>query len=314
MTATEFLQQWLDDDNFVTVHTSGSTGAPKSIRLSKHDMCISARATNRFFDLANGARFVCPMSFDYIGARMMLVRSLECSGTLDIIKPSNTFTFNGFADLVAIVPSQVDALIAAPGTAANVIIGGAPLDTDRRQRLIAAGINAYTTYGMTETASHIALAHITDDVYHTLPGIRVSTDSRNCLVIDMEGRDTSHIVTNDIATVLSDSTFRWIGRYDNIINSGGIKICPEEIEAVAADVLTQADIPFTALMLVARPSAKWGTEAELLVETRDDLPADLRDRLKAALPDPRKAPVTITATATLPRTPSGKLRRPTATP
>lgn len=256
------------------------------------------------------------MNFRYIGAKMMAVRALVNHGELISLMPANRFQFDGVADLLAIVPSQVDYLIESSDMVSrvrNVIIGGAPLDNDRRKRILDAGLNAYATYGMTETASHVALAHVGEDYYHALPGITFSSDNRDCLVIDMEGRDTSHIVTNDIVRIISQDTFKWIGRYDNVINSGGIKIVPEEIESVVRVVLEREGIAFSELIIVPRPSEKWGLEAVCLLETERDYCQDtleyLRNAIKHSIDNPLKCPKEIICVRQLARTPSGKLDR-----
>lgn len=313
MTAEEFGLLWDDASGYIEVQTSGSTGVPKKIFLSKHDMRVSADTTNLFFGLGAGSRFVCPMSFDFIGARMMLVRARQCGGILEVIPPSNSFTFEAEADLLAIVPSQVDALVENIRKPRNVIIGGAPLDAKRRKLLIDSQINAFTTYGMTETASHVALARIDSKIYNALPGVTFSLDERGCIVIDMYGRDVSHIVTNDLAELFSPTAFRWLGRYDNIINSGGIKINPEEIEAIAAKVLDSLGIVHTGLVVVPDESDKWGLEAVLKIETdspiSDSQLGRIRKAIKDLLPDPRKTPRQILTVTALPRTGSGKIAR-----
>jgi len=314
MSADEFIALWRNAESTIECHTSGSTGAPKSILLTKHDMAMSARATNAFFGLGPGSVFVCPMSFDFIGARMMAVRAELCGGRLITPTPSNRFEFDGAADLLAIVPSQVDAIVDDPSKVArirNIIIGGAPLDTERRHRIVRSGLHAYTTYGMTETASHVALARVTDSVpvYKALDGVHLSTDDRGCLVLDMPERDVNHIVTNDIVRLTSAGTFEWVGRADNVINSGGIKIHPETIEATATEVLNEFGIPFTALIVKPAPDTKWGTIAVLEVETDTNIDPDILEQIALRVDDRRKAPKRIITTPHIPRTPSGKLLR-----
>lgn len=314
MTVDEFITLWHDTSATVECHTSGSTGKPKPILLTKHDMAISARATNAFFGLGKGSVFVCPMSFDFIGARMMAVRAELCGGLLITPTPSNRFSFEGTADLLAIVPSQIDDILDNPAKVAqirNVIIGGAPLNDERRHRIVRSGLRAFTTYGMTETASHVALARVTDaePVYKALDGVRFSTDDRDCLVIDMPGRDADHIVTNDIVRLTGSDAFTWIGRADNVINSGGIKIHPEIIEAIASKVLKDAHIPFTALVVKPVTDSKWGNIAVLEVETDAHINDKIYEQIAAHLDDRRKAPKRIITTTHIPRTPSGKILR-----
>lgn len=313
MTAKEFALIWHDDNPWVEVQTSGSTGKPKTLRLSKHDMLMSAEATNAFFGLGKNANYVCPMDFKYIGARMMLVRADVVGGKLIALSPSNQFWFDEVADLLAIVPSQVDCLLASPALIArtrNVIIGGAPLDDERTNALLKAGINAFSTYGMTETASHVALAKVGDSIYHALPGITFKTDGRGCLVINAPGRDNDTIVTNDIAEVLTPTSFLWLGRFDNVINSGGVKIHPEEVEGVVGLALKELKIPFSEVAVTGLPSGKWGCEAACLIATDAIVDvAAVSAKVRPMLSDTKKCPRKWQIVNELPHTANGKIAR-----
>lgn len=313
MTAGEFLDEWHNSAKHIRAVTSGSTGTPKSILLSKHDMVMSAEATNRFFNLGRDANFVCPMDFKYIGAKMMAVRALISGGILSAVTPSNNFDFQGTADLLAVVPSQIDTIVDNPSKASrirNLIVGGAAVDNEKAARLIDCGINAYATYGMTETASHVALKKLGAQAFKALPGISFDVDERGCLTISLEGRDMNRVVTNDLVKLLSPTEFEYLGRYDNVINSGGIKIHPEILEGEIKKCLSQMNLPFRDVLVTSRKSDKWGEEAVCLVETDAgnevfDFPR-LALRLKEILEDPRYCPREFTVTDSLPRTESGK--------
>ena len=309
MTASEFLALWHDPRPYVESLTSGSTGVPKTVRLAKADMVRSARRTNAFFGLGAGSRFVCPMDFRYIGARMMAVRAVVAGGELVEVPPSNFFRFDGVADLLAVVPSQVPCLLDNPDMLVrtrHLIIGGAPLHPDLASRLAATGVDALTTYGMTETVSHVALARVGDDTYRALPGITFSVDDRSCLVI-------GPLVTNDVVRLVSPTAFQWLGRADNVINSGGVKIHPEEVEAVLRPLLRRAGIRADDIVVVGVPSRKWGSEAVGVVESDTAPDADSVRRLvamaRAAGLSPHKTPRRFVATPRIPRTPNGKIDR-----
>ena len=315
MTLNEFFASWRDTKPYIEVQTSGSTGMPKHIKMSKRDMKISAESTNAFLGLGRGARFVCPMDFRFIGAKMMAVRAEVCGGEIVEVKPSNRFTFNGIADLLAVVPSQVDQLLECPEMAArvrNLIIGGAPLSAHRVAGLQKTGIRFFSTYGMTETASHVALASNGSEIYEALPGIEFSTDKRGCLVITMENRDCPEVVTNDIVSLINSTRFKWVGRYDNIINSGGIKIMPEQIEDRIAEILWENDIRYNGLCVIPQDSEKWGTEAVCLIEMPLGLPEEMIRNLRGQI-DPWKCPREFIRVEVLPRTPGGKIDRQAAT-
>ncbi len=313
MTYSEFMRLWLDDNDTVLCHTSGSTGTPKPIALSKNDMRASARVTNTFFGITADSTVSVPLPFDYIAARMMAVRAHEAGCRIVTPTPSNTPDFFGEAghiDLLAIVPSQVEALVAIPDAGQrirSVIVGGAPLSEARRHALVHAGIHGYITYGMTETCSHIALADIADDsaTFHAIAGdTRFATDHRGCLTADIPHLSIRRVVTNDIVSIVSPIEFRWQGRADNIINSAGLKICPEVLERTLAPLLPD-DLTF---YIVGVPDAQWGSAVAIVVEGTADLVPTIRDAL-THIEDRRQRPRYIYAETHLRRTASGKVIR-----
>lgn len=316
MTVDEFAAEWHNDCTYIEAVTSGSTGAPKTIKLSKKDMIASALATNEFFNLKEGDNFICPIDFKYIGAKMMYVRAQIAKGNVLALPASNVFRFDETAHLLALVPSQVDNLVENPDLICrtkHLIIGGAALSEIRAERLIKAGIDAYVTYGMTETASHVALAKVGHDVFTALTGVSFEKDQRDCLIINMLDRDSSRVVTNDIVELLSPHSFKWLGRYDNIINSGGIKIIPELIESAVKSILNSIHFQYSDVAVVKGESEKWGEKAVCLIETSRQLGEEdvkvLKADLKLSLDDPRKCPDKILCVKELPRTANGKIDR-----
>lgn len=315
MTLSEFEKEWFDSENHITAWSSGSTGLPKAIRLSKDDMIKSAKATVDFFKLPKGATFVCPMDFKYIGAKMMLVRSIVAEGTLIAFPPSNVFKIQQDTDLLSIVPSQVDCLVNDrennPQKIKNIIIGGSELSRERARALLRAGYNAYVTYGMTETASHIALAKIGENYYRPLPGIDLSQDKRECLVIDMPGREISHVVTNDIVEFGLDGSFRFLGRIDNVINSGGVKIRPEQLEKEIEAILDGFD--FERVAVTSRPSEKWGEEVVCVLESPNQVSSlildDIDVRLREQIANPYHRPKKLIVTDRIPVNGNNKIDR-----
>lgn len=268
--ASGFIKEWESDTAYVTAYTSGSTGQPKPVRLSKADMEISARATCEFFNLTSSSHLLLPLSTDYIAGKMMVVRALLFNSTLTALKPATDPFRNqqlpAEVALVAIVPSQIPALIEASSRCkfTNIIIGGAPVLPDQLQQLKDAGLNGWITYGMTETCSHVALRHISHPLYTALPGVTFSVDSRNCLAIKHDTMSFGLLQTNDVVELLSPTRFVWLGRQDNVINSGGIKIHPEIDEAILAPYI---DVNF---YIAARPDAKWGELPVLMLEGTDN--------------------------------------------
>ena len=260
----KFLNEWFDEKDYVIAHTSGSTGTPKEIRLLKSDMRRSAEATCRFFGITGKSTLVLPLSTDYIAGKMMVVRSIVSGAALLDEKPSSQplSAIYPEVDLTAVVPSQVEGLLSSPNRIRNVIVGGGQLSDVLEQRLSLSDIHAYATYGMTETCSHVALRDISlrEPYFTALEGISFSTDSRGCLVIDAPGFSFGRIVTNDVVDIIDSRRFRWIGRADNVINSGGVKLHPEIIERILSPFIPY---PF---YIAGRRSDRWGQEAVLYVE------------------------------------------------
>ncbi len=232
-----FILQWFDSTPYVCAHTSGTTGKPKQIRLPKELMRKSAISTVTFFNLkARNIALLC-LSVNYIAGKMMVVRALESALDLVLCEPAIEALgqIKAEIDFCAMVPYQVSqSLEKFPNIFSQIktlIIGGAGVSSDLLEKIQRIETQCYSTYGMTETMSHIALMRLNggkDDFYRCLPGIEISLDERGCLVIKSWGGE--NIVTNDLVEIVGDKCFIWQGRYDNVINSGGIKLIPESLE------------------------------------------------------------------------------------
>ncbi len=233
--AKDFILEF-EEKSEIAVKTSGSTGTPKHYNVKKERFICSAQRTCDFFQLKTGDQAFLCISPEYIGGKMMLVRSMVRG--LDITLGNlSSFPFESKRpyDFAAFVPLQINRIIEKDidylKQIKNIIIGGGVLNSKTEQKLVESGINAYVTFGMTETLSHIALRKIGEEEYQVLDGIVISIDDENRLIIqDPKVAEKEVLQTNDIVELLSSHSFKWIGRYDNIINSGGIKLNPETIE------------------------------------------------------------------------------------
>jgi O-succinylbenzoic acid--CoA ligase len=304
---SEFYSQWQSELEYIIAHTSGSTGIPKEIRLQKCDMIASALATNKFFKINESDTLVCPLSLDYIAAKMMVVRALESNAKLILLKPSNNLSLNYECKLLSIVPSQVDSLVAHPQMSAlinNVIIGGAPLSEKRRSALISCGYNAYETYGMTETCSHVALKHLKDDRFTALPGVTFTTDDRDCLVINIPYMSVKQIITNDVVKLVNKSSFIWLGRYDNVINTGGVKVHPEILEREISNIIGDKYIFY----ITSEQNSKWGQTVVMVIKAKRNEIEPIRVALLNNL-DHKIMPKKIIAVEDVKRTSNGKIIR-----
>ena len=303
-----FVNEFLNDKDYVTAHTSGSTGSPKEIKLLKNDMIVSAKATCQYFGINSESRLLLPLSASYIAGKMMVVRAIVSGADLYVEKPSNT-PFNkdyGKIDLLPIVPSQIEAILSSQylPQIQNVIIGGGAVPHTIEEKIVKSGINAYATYGMTETCSHIALRKINGNssCYHALPGITFATDDRQCLIINAPKYSFESIITNDVVKIIDENKFQWIGRYDNVINTGGIKVYPEDIEKKISHLI---DVPF---YIAGVGDEKWGTKVVLYIEALEYNKSLILNEASCIL-DKFSLPKEIRLIANFERTDSGKIKR-----
>jgi O-succinylbenzoic acid--CoA ligase len=235
-----FIINWLSDTDYIVQYSSGTTGKPKEIRLPKISMMASSMNTCRYFNLEKDQSALLCMPVDYIAGKMMIVRSLAGELNLLLTAPRSVpeIDIHPSIDFCAMLPLQVTNLLACRedlGPIKKLIIGGAEISGKLEALVQKVPTDIYSTYGMTETSSHIALRRLNglarQKDYQALPGVKLTGDERGCLVIETDylpGR----IVTNDLVKFTGPGFFTWLGRYDNLINSGGIKIVPEEVEAM----------------------------------------------------------------------------------
>lgn len=293
----DFIKEFYNNLPYVTAHTSGSTGKPKEIHLLKSDMCASAELTNNFFGLSSDSTFYLNLSPSYIAGKMMIVRALVLNAKIVEESPSNqplsNYNSNERISLGAFVPSQIKYLINNPEKLLlfdNIIIGGGKIPGRLERWLAEQGIRAFNTYGMTETCSHVALAPVgvTPQPFTAIGNITFSTDNRGCLVVNTPHFSQKKVTTNDIVNLISPTQFQWCGRIDNVINSGGIKIFPEEIEPKIAEVIRN-----TRFYVTSQKSDKWGEELLLILEYKSlpdgvsksgEIRPDFINKMKQKLP------------------------------
>ena len=276
MSLDEFLEEWNNPSPYVHVQTSGSTGAPKPMLVEKQRMLNSARITCDFLGLREGDTALLCMSLDYIAGKMMVVRSIERGLKLTTVEPSGhpLSTPHSPLDFAAMVPMQVYNSLQVPEEKErlkqirHLIIGGGAIDDALAAALRTFPNHVWSTYGMTETLSHIALRRLNgpeaSEWYTPFPSVKVSLNEDSCLVIDAPLVCPSRLVTNDIAELSSGTVpnmkFRILGRKDNVICSGGIKI---QIEEVERQLCPHLQAPF---LITKRPDAKFGEAVVLLTE------------------------------------------------
>ncbi len=304
-----FLRRWFDDSPYLTVRTSGSTGAPKEWRASKERMMRSARMTCERLGLRRGDTALLCMNLRYIGAMMVVVRSLVAELNL-IVRPASS---HPMADVdtpprfAAMVPMQVRGTLSVPEERRRLertgilIIGGGAVDDALLEEVRRLPGAVYSTYGMTETLSHVALRRLNgasaSPCYYPFPSVSLSLAPDGTLVIDAPQICPEPLRTNDIARLLPDGGFLILGRKDNVINSGGVKIQAEEVERALRPLLA---CPFA---VTAVPDERLGQTVALLTEREPD-----PERMREVLP-PYHRPRRVFIVPRVPLAGNGKIDR-----
>lgn len=304
-----FLEEWLNFEDHVTVQTSGSTGNPKKIKLAKSQMIASAHATGAYFKVGEGTKALLCLSSDFIAGKMMLVRAMVLGWDLHVVAPEKDalVQYDNPYDFVALVPYQLYYSINALDKVKKLIVGGGVLSRQLEDLLAELPVEAFATYGMTETITHVAARRINgfarSEVYHALPDVKFTTDDRGCLVIHAPKLNETDIQTNDRVELLSPISFKWLGREDFVVNSGGVKLQPELIERKLQPFL---DVPF----VVSSEADEVLGERLVLVVQKGPTDENQRDykKLFKVLPSYER-PKKVYTLSKFPLTDSGKVQR-----
>lgn len=300
----DIILEFQSKDSFC-IPSSGTTGNSKEIWVKKEHLLTSAKRTNDFFDLKKGDSSLLLMNPKYIGGRMMVIRAIERGLKLSILKPSNDalqFAEEDY-DFSAMVPMQVKESIAKYPEVFNrikhVIIGGGKVDHVLLNSMKNFSTKTYSTFGMTETLSHIAIKELSpaeSSSFKLLEGVNIKTENA-CLIIDSPEIGVSNLKTNDIVEI-DERSFKWIGRADNMINSGGVKIFPEQLEEKLKGLISKD------FFIGAQKDPKFGEIVVLVVESISHETYDFTDIL-----DKFEIPKKIYAVEKFDRTETGKIKR-----
>lgn len=242
-------QQWLNGAETYVFHTSGSTGTPKEILLKREQLGSSAQGTIRALSLTPQEQILLCMNTAFIGGAMLLIRGLILQATITLQQPSGNplehisaghpYTFASFTPIQLHTLTSGDRNIREKLNRFHyILLGGAAVPVPLERELKKLSVKVYHTYGMTETVSHIALKQIGADVYFkALPGVELRTDEHGCLAIKSGSTGNKWVYTHDMVTLIDEHTFDLLGRADDMINTGGIKVWPAKIEQALQDGL-----------------------------------------------------------------------------
>jgi len=320
----QFCAQWLNQQSHFSINTSGSTGNPKTIILSREQMRTSAHMTIDALGLSSQDKSLVCLNTEFIAGKMMLVRGLEAGMEIYIIPPSA----NPFKDLTekagitftALVPYQFETILRESPEKKTlfhkmkaVLIGGAPIHASLEERLQDLSSPIFHTFGMTETVSHIALRRVNgkerSENYKVLQSVSISVDARNCLIIHSPFTKEP-VITNDVVELIHTNTFKWMGRIDHVINSGGIKIHPEKTEKIIERIFSELHLE-KRFVIAGFPHKDLGEAVFLIIE---DAPwnqskvDELREKIKET-GNKYEVPKKIFFIDRFKETPTGKIDR-----
>lgn len=315
----QFVIDWFDPAiTTIPIFTSGSTGVPKKIEHTKAAMLYSASLTCTTLNLKPGNRALLNLPVNKISGIMMVVRSIYQKMWLTCIKPSTTplqkLTDEQHFDFAAFTPMQFNEItnnhscFEKAGHIKKIILGGEDIRPGLALHILKLKNEVYSTFGMTETISHIALKRLNgakpDKNFKALQGITISVDERSCLTIEAPMLGQPYLVTNDVVSIEGPDEFKWLGRIDNVINSGGIKIYPEEIEQQLAKTI---EAPY---FIASKPDSLTGQKLVLILEKASLKPEEITE-LKTALAQVEKIhrPKQVLLVPHFSRTTNGKIKR-----
>ena len=313
-----FVKEWFSSTKVVQISTSGSTGTPKTLEIEKSRMRISAKMTCDFFNLNEGSSALLCLPIDFISGKMMMVRAIERGLKLKIVEPSlNPLEkLTEELDFCAMTPLQVENSLDKIHLIKNLIIGGAQVSerlkfnifenlkkSERNNRI-------YETYGMSETLSHIALKEIYPNAaayFTVLDGVEISQDDRGCLIINAPKLVSETLQTNDVVELMDKNHFKFLGRTDFVINSGGVKIFPEMLENFLKKELAKTGIENEILYTGAEDEIL-GQKLVLFIEGEED--SDIIKSIKSLKFEKKyHRPKEIVFLEKFPRSENGKILR-----
>ncbi len=306
-----FLEEWFSEKTGVHVQTSGSTGVPKIFEIEKKKMVNSAVMTCNFLGLKEGDTALLCLPVEYISGKMMIVRSIERKLQLKIMNPSlkSVENLEEEIDFCAMTPLQVENSLEKLYLIKNLIIGGAAVSESLKSKILQMNLSPsnriFETYGMSETLSHIGLKQLMpeqEDYFTVFENVSISLDDRGCLKIFAPNVNAEELQTNDLVDIKNEKQFKFLGRIDNVINSGGAKIFPETLEA-----LVKKELPNEAVFM-GLPDESLGQKLILIIEGDE---SDEVKRKVSEIPFDKNfhRPKEIIFINEIPRTPNGKVSR-----
>ena len=256
-----FLLDWLSDNPEIKLQTSGSTGEPTQLRAPKAMLSASAMTTVKALVLQPKQQALLCLPVRHIAGKMMLIRALLAGLWIDVIEPTASPMVSKTYDFTAMTPHQLRSSLDHLDRFKQIIVGGAPVDDSLRSALKGHASMIYSSYGMTETYSHVALQNLSagETHYTAVDHVRFSTHE-DALVIHAPHIGIEKLITTDCVDLISSTQFLWKGRSDHVINSGGIKLHPEQIEKALSTIIS---VPF---FVFGKPDKRLGQSLSIVFE------------------------------------------------
>lgn len=321
----EFCRNWLTGVQEFPVQTSGSTGVPKRTVLSRKQLEISARRTIKELKLQQDDCTLVCLNTEFIAGMMMLARGFIAELDMVIVEPvANPLSLippDKKIDFASFVPMQLQTILHEMPQASEILnnmkailVGGAPISSSLEREIKLLQVPVCMTYGMTETASHIALRKLNGEdkaaYFNVLDGIEIGLDKRGCLTIQGDVTNNELLITNDLVELLTPTRFRWIGRVDNTINTGGVKVQSEKIEVAVAEAMADLELP-PRYFVASQPDELLGEKIVLIIEREkpsEQAEKELKERLRLLLKK-FEMPKEIFYTAAFSETSTGKVAK-----
>lgn len=266
----QFVHDWHSDSKTISTFTSGSTGKPKEIVLEKEHMKASALASGKFFDFKKDQRMRLALSPKTIGGKMLLLRGILHEMIIEIVEPSKNplAEIQHTIDFISLVPYQLEHMILQGqkfDQVKTILLGGAPVSENLAQTIKEIPSEVYSSYGMTETMSHVALKNVKKELaFKAIEGVTFRTTENGQLIIQAPAIGVENLQTNDVIELLNETTFIWKGRADFVINSAGIKIHPEEVEKKLSSEITSR------FFIFGEKDETFGERVCILIESTDE--------------------------------------------
>ncbi len=307
-----FILEFLNDGSFIIQKTSGSTGIPKEIKLTGKAMMTSAQNTLEYLGILPGSNVLLCLPVEFIAGKMMIVRAIAGDLNLLLTAPKGIVSVpdKEEVELAAMVPYQVHKLLEKGyrfGNIKKLIIGGTAINDFILRHIENLETEIYESYGMAETCSHIALKRINgkkkEAAFHLMKDIHIETNDSGCLVIHSTYLDNTPIETTDVIHKITEKEFEYVGRLDNVINSGGIKIYPENLEKELRHVTGKECV------IIPVPDTLLGQRPVLCIESNEPVDNNLITKTILNIFNKYHLPKGIICYPTLPRNASMKIDR-----